>query len=83
MTWAEFQIRAFAFNRMQEREELLFREVSYSSYIGGSLMLKKLPSKNKFWQIGTNKSESSDRMNEAIKKAQDDYFKEKKKLENG
>jgi len=83
MTWAEFQIRAFAYKRMQEREDLRFREVAYHSHIGGSLMLKKIPAKDKFWQIGERKVSSNTSMYDTIKKAQDDYFKELKEKQNG
>lgn len=83
MTWAEFQIRAFAHQRINEREELLFREVAWSSYVGGSLMLKKIPRKDKFWQIGTTSTSTTDNMKVAMERARDKYFKEKKELENG
>jgi hypothetical protein len=84
MTWAEFQIRSFAYRRMQEREEVLTREVAWNSLIGSHYNPKKLPkSRDKFWRIGNKKSVSDDRMKEAIKKAQDEYFKKKKELLNG
>jgi len=83
MTWAEFQIRAFAYKRMQEKEDLRFREVAYHSHIGGSLMLKKIPSKDKFWQIGDKRVSVDTSMYETIKKAQEQYFKELKEKQNG
>ena len=81
MTWAEFQIRAYAHQRINEREELLFREVAWSSYVGGSLMLKKIPHKDKFWKIGNSGVASNDNMTEAVKRAQEEYFKKKKELD--
>jgi len=83
MTWAEFRIRSFAYRRMQEREELLTREVAWASYVSANISLKKIPSKDKWWQIGAKNTDQSDRMKEAIKKAQDNYFKELKQQKNG
>ena len=84
MTWAEFQIRAFAYRRMQEKKELLAREIAWAGLIGSHYNPKKLPkSKDKFWRIGTKKKVTDTRMQEAIKAAQDEYFKKKKELLNG
>ena len=84
MTWAEFQIRAFAFNRTQERLDIRAREIAWASLIGFHSNPKKLPkTKERFWSIGTKKSNIDDRMREAIKQAQEDYFKELKQQENG
>jgi hypothetical protein len=84
MTWAEFQIRAFAYRRMQEKKELLTREVAWASLIGSHYNHKKLPkSKELFWKIGNKPNKANDRMKEAIKKAQEDYFKELKQKQNG
>ena len=85
MTWAEFQIRAFAYRRMQEKKELLAREVAWSALIGSHYNPKKLPkTKEKFWSIGKKKQSKRDEsMQNAIKQAQEDYFKqlkEKKQL---
>lgn len=78
MTWAEFQIRAFAYRRMQEKKELLTREIAWSALIGSHYNPKKLPkTKDKFWQIGNKKKVSDSRMQDAIKAAQEEYFKEK------
>lgn len=84
MTWAEFQIRAFAYRRMQEKKELLAREGAWASLIGSHYNPKKLPkSKDKFWRIGVKERKVDDRMKEAIRRAQEEYFKKKKELENG
>lgn len=81
MTWAEFQIRAFAYRRMQEKKELLAREVAWASLIGSHYNPKNLPkSKDKFWRIGVKPKVTNTRMQEAIKAAQDEYFKKKKEL---
>jgi hypothetical protein len=69
MTMAEFNIRLFSFNRIREREEMLFREVSYYSMIGSHLDPKKIPkSKQKFWSLGYEKKIEKDRL-EAMRKA--------------
>ena len=84
MTWAEFQIRAFAYRRMQEKKELLAREIAWNALIGSHYNPKKLPKdKNRFWQIGNKKISTNDSMKLAIKKAQEDYFKELKQKQNG
>lgn len=77
MTWAEFQIRAYGWRRNEERTDLRFREVAYHSHIGGSLMLKKIPSKNKFWKIGSDADFDRDEMFERIREAQEQYLREK------
>ena len=75
MTMAEFNIRLFAFNRMSKREEILVREIAYNSYIGGSLNLKKLPSKDKFWDLGLKKDipKISDKARQMFRDAQIKY----------
>jgi hypothetical protein len=84
MTWAEFQIRAFGFNRCENVKDLRAREIAWASLIGFHSNPKKLPkTKERFWSIGKKKSNIDDKMREAIRKAQEDYFKEKKLLENG
>ena len=82
MTWAEFQIRAFAYRRMQEKEELLAREIAWNALIGSHYNPKKLPKdKNKFWQIGIKKvSRADEAMKQAIERARSEYFKKKKEL---
>ena len=78
MTWAEFQIRAYAFNRMEQRKDLRAREIAWASLISFHSDPKKLPkTKDKFWQIGiAQKIGISDAHKEAIKKAQDQYLKD-------
>jgi len=82
MTWAEFQIRAFAYRRMQEKEELLAREIAWNALIGSHYNPKKLPKdKSKFWQIGVKKvSRADEAMKQAIERARTEYFKKKKEL---
>jgi len=59
MTWAEFQIRLFAFNRMDKRQWIHTREVAYYSYIGGlsgAFGKVKIPSKKNFMDLGLEKN---------------------------
>jgi len=84
MTWSEFQIRAFAYRRMQENKELLAREISWNSLLAPHIDYKKLPkTKQKFWQIGQKQSSVNDGMKEAMKAAQEEYFKAKQLKDNG
>lgn len=59
MTWAEFQIRLFAYNRIERLEWLKIREMSWASIIGSHYDPKKLPkSKNLFMPLDGDKSVS-------------------------
>ena len=75
---AEFNVRLFSFNRIREREEMLFREVSYYSMIGSHLDPKKLPkTKQQFWSLGGEKKVEKDKLNvmkNAMLKAQKEYL---------
>lgn len=78
MTWAEFQIRAYAYRRMQEREDLRAREIAWASLVAPNIDGKKLPkSKDKFWSIGRKKPIDRNKMEQAILKAQQEYLKAK------
>jgi len=85
MTWAEFQIRAFAYWRLEERNDLRAREIAWSALIGSHQDPKKLPkTKDKFWQIGSKNVDEPNAMQEAIKNAQEKYLKDKQlKEQNG
>ena len=59
MTWAEFQIRLFAYNRIQKMEWLKLRELAWASLIGSHYDPKKLPkSKDSFMPLDFDKSKS-------------------------
>lgn len=78
MTWAEFQIRLYSYRRQQERLDLRAREIAWTSLIGSHSNPKKLPkTKQKFWQIGDNTIKQTSAMQDAIKKAQEQYLKAK------
>ncbi len=81
MTWAEFQIRGFAYRRMQEKEETLTRVIAWNALVGSHSDPKKLPKTiDKFWSIGNKNSSTTDKMKEAMEKARGEYFKKKKEL---
>tara|TARA_R110000803_G_scaffold23069_5_gene56872 strand:+ start:4613 stop:4906 length:294 start_codon:yes stop_codon:yes gene_type:complete len=77
MTMAEFNIRYFALNRIEEKNDLRTREISYSSLTGSHLDPKKLPkNKKEYWSIGADniiEKGRIDKMKQAILKAQQDY----------
>jgi len=75
MTMAEFNIRLFAFYRMELKENIKTREIAYNSYIGGSMNLKKLPTKKQFWDLGIKKAipKINKQAMEFFKQAQQEY----------
>ena len=77
MTWAEFRIRQFAYNRKQKRDWFKIREVAFASIIGPHLDPKKLPSKERFMPL-SDKSEVNEAMKERMMKVVKIY-KDKKK----
>ena len=83
MTWAEFQLRAFAYKRMEEKTDIRVREIAWTSLVAPYQDPKKMPkTKDKFWQIGTKKHSDMDvRMKEAIENAQREYLEAKKQKE--
>ena len=59
MTFAEFQIRLFAYKRMQLREWEKVRQISWSAFIGSHQDPKKMPkSIDKFMSLGESVSRS-------------------------
>ena len=78
MTWAEFQIRLFAFNRIEKRKDIRTREIAYYSYIGGlsgSFGKVKFPTKKQFWDLGIDKPKAniSKQALEIFKQQQQEY----------
>lgn len=76
MSWAEFRIREFAYNRKQEKDWFKIRELAYASIIGPHLDPKKIPSKKQFMPLG-EKPGISEKMKERMLQAIDKYKKEK------
>lgn len=85
MTWAEFQIRSYGWKRQDERESYKLRKVGFSAMWAFHSDFKKLPrSEDKYWQIGDKHITTNNSMQEAIRKAQEEYFKQlKEKEQNG
>lgn len=70
MTWAEFQIRLFAYNRMEKKQWFKIRELAWSATIAPHLNPKKMPkSKDAFMRLDNEKSGSS-----GVSQAQKDAF---------
>lgn len=78
MTWAEFRIRQFAYNRVQRNEWIKVREVAYYSYISGWMGKDRPPTKEQFMPLNESDNKGvSESMFERIKAAQDQYNKDK------
>lgn len=77
MTWAEFQLRLFSYNRQCEREDRNFREVAFNAMWSFNADPKKLPkTKEKYWQIGrekVQKSKLTEKQRIAFLKATEEY----------
>lgn len=78
MSFAEFQIRLFAYKRVQEREWEKVRFIGWCSTIGSHLNPKKLPkSLNQFLPLGLDKKQSfsvSDLQKERFLEATKEYL---------
>ena len=79
MTFAEFQIRLFAYKRMQLREWEKVRQISWSAFIGSHQDPKKMPKTiDKFMKLdsGVEKTSVSDAQKERFKNAYSEYLKQ-------
>ena len=78
MTWAEFRIRVFAYNRMERVKDYRTREIAYQVYVSNHYGKKKPMSKHQYWAIGKEQTPMvSETMRQRIKKAREQYNKEK------
>ena len=84
MTWAEFRIRSFAYNRETKRNDtnelLRTREICYQIYVSNWMNPKRKPmSKDKYWSLEEKKVDDAkmDRIRQRIKEAQEQYKKDK------
>jgi len=81
MTWAEFNLRLFSYNRQCEREDKNFREVAFSALWSFNIDPKSLPkTRESFWSIGTDKIVSDTKRQKMIAlmlEAQEQYKKDK------
>jgi len=81
MTFAEFQIRLFAYKRMELREWEKVRQIAWSAFIAPHQDPKKLPkSIEKFMSLGNNniKKGVSTEQKENFLKAYKEYLNQKK-----
>lgn len=86
MTWAEFQIRLFAYNRMEKKQWFKIRELAWSATIAPHLNPKKMPkSKDAFMRLdnsGETRSSVSQSQKEAFMLAYQQYQKEISHVKN-
>lgn len=82
MSFAEFQIRLFAYKRMQLRDWEKVRQIAWSAFIGSHQDPKKMPkSIDKFMSLeGSNKSKSkvTEAQKERFMGAMAEYLKQVK-----
>lgn len=81
MTFAEFQIRLFAYKRMELREWEKVRQIAWSAFIAPHQDPKKLPkSIDKFMKLGGNETKRgvSTEQKENFLKAYKEYLNQKK-----
>lgn len=84
MTWAEFRIRLHAWERIEEKELFLLRELAWVTYIAPHQDPKKMKkSKDSFWRLKRKGDNAlNERMKSRMKEAIDKY-KEEIKQKNG
>ena len=77
MTWAEFQLRLFAFNRMQKREWEKIAELStniiIAGFIDGKEKKKRINQIRKAYLETTSSNGMTEAMRKTILKAQQEY----------
>jgi len=81
MTFAEFQIRLFAFQRMELRAWEKVRQIAWSAFIGSHQDPKKMPkSIDKFMSLGGDKPKQgvSEEQKENFLKAYKEYLNHRK-----
>ena len=79
MTFAEFQIRLFAYKRMQLREWEKVRQISWSAFIGSHQDPKKMPKTiDKFMRLdnGEAKPSVSEAQKERFRNVYSEYLKQ-------
>ena len=81
MTFAEFQIRLFAYKRMELREWEKVRQIAWSAFIAPHQDPKKLPKTiDRFMSLGVNNTKKgvSTEQRENFLKAYKEYLNQKK-----
>jgi len=84
MTWAEFRIRLYAFDRQEKTDWYKVREIAYAAMYGSHVAIKgkRLPTKEKFMQLEPNKAiKQTQRMAARIKEVQEEYQRQKQLLD--
>jgi hypothetical protein len=79
MSFAEFQIRLFAWSRMQEREWEKVRTLAYNIASASFHRPKKMPSIQQFMPLGIDKKETSGLSEAQIQRFRDvsaEYYKQ-------
>ena len=79
MTFAEFQIRLFAYKRMELREWEKVRQISWSAFIGSHQDPKKMPKTiDKFMRLdnGEAKPTVSEAQKERFRNVYSEYLKQ-------
>jgi len=83
MTWAEFKIRLFAYNRLELKDWRKVREIAYNSLISFNVDPKSLPkSINHFMPLDKVSSTAREKRRARIAQVQKEYA-EKIKQANG
>jgi len=83
MTWAEYLIRLYAYNRIRKKQLRDVREIAWASLVGPHQNPKKLPKTiEAYWPLD-GKPQVNDFLRDRIKFAQDEYKERLKKLNNG
>lgn len=79
MTWSEFRIRSFGFNRVRKWEMQLFRELAYEVHTLKYMFGKRTPpSKERFWPIGGKDTKGiTKEQREAFLKARAEFKKKR------
>ena len=79
VSWAEFRIRLFSFNRIQDNEIQKMRILAYKNMQGTAIAFGgKIPHIDKFWKLDTKvDKEKQNKRLEALRKAREEYFKNK------
>lgn len=84
MSWAEFMIRLHGYQREQKREMMRVRELAWVTYMAPHQNPKRMKrSIDAFWPLKKGKKELSQKQQDAIRRAQEQYLEDLKKKENG
>jgi len=74
MSWAEFVLRSIGFREKREFDMMMTREISYEAHCMQYAFAKgKPPRKDKFWQIGEVKPQTSKLVPQAFLNARAEY----------